>query len=631
VSNSGDESDLDPEQQAQIETVADLFEKEWKETIQIADYLRMVPEELRPTLECTLKEIDDRKRSTAPTIPPVPGSQPLASSGLPPVSATFGKFSLEKVLGEGGFGRVYRAFDTERGEQIALKILLPKWFSNPTERARFIREAEILKNLKRPNIVHVHEAGECQGLLYIASELVDGPNLADWLKLNRPSPLAVVKLLLPVVDAILEVHRAGWFHRDLKPENILIDKAGNPFVTDFGLAATDLAMITGQEAGFAGTVAYMAPEQLLNKGYGIGERTDVFALGVILYEMLTGEHPWIPKWRTEECPRLSLAEYARRVTATPAKAPDTYNPSVSAELSGVVERALKPNPHDRSRNCAVLGKELRTVSEPNDLDRFGRIRHFTRLCWNPIVGFLTPQSDTAAAKTRRTVCCAVIALAGLLVAFVAFALGFTLAAQALGWILVLLLLAAAMEGAMLHLTKPRTDSKTWAWPRIAIVAAFFCSVSVAGVQLRRSLYVIPTPPEFRWCVAMDIDQKGYGGPVPPKLAITISLTDEGAEQFSLADPMLHDLDKDPVQNMRCPSDPKSDSKWEMSCPHPRDHALHENGKYRMTVKLKPRNPAASVDKNAHAPDPNRLVRVELVPPPEKPLVLAVTDEQQCRE
>src|SRR3990172_9743722 len=223
-------------EQGDIEEVADRFEQDWNSGIELEPYLNRVAAELRPCLERILRNIDWQKRTQ------VPGS--------------FGKYDLEAELGKGAFGSVFRAFETDTLRPVALKILLPERSRLDTERDRFVREARLASKLDHPHIVKVYEADEWDGLPYIAFELIQGRNLAKWLSQYRPEPIESVELLLPVIDAIRTAHSAELVHRDLKPANILIDDTGKPYVTDFGMAARDAEMIAGEQAGFAGTLAY---------------------------------------------------------------------------------------------------------------------------------------------------------------------------------------------------------------------------------------------------------------------------------------------------------------------------------------------------------------------------------------
>ena len=275
------------------------------------------------------------------------------------VPSTFNKYTLDTELGRGGFGCVYRALDNELHRTVALKFLLPKWSNDSKVRDLFLSESRVAAGLNHPSIVRVLETGEETNKVYIAYELIDGDNLANWLKQHRPSPVEAVKLLLPVVDAISVAHRADLVHRDLKPANILIDKVGKTYVTDFGMAATDDELISGQKRGFDGTPNYMAPEQLWDQGHRVGERTDVFALGVILYEMLTGRHPWLFDRRGDKDLFSQVHAYRKLVDERPPKSPRTHNPDVSATLASVCLKAISVHPAARHIDCAELGDDLR--------------------------------------------------------------------------------------------------------------------------------------------------------------------------------------------------------------------------------------------------------------------------------
>lgn len=361
-----------------IDPIRDRFDKAWQATLRgessaprIEDYLAecSTNEEAKKKLLPNLIEVDRDYRQRCGESPLDYGFLQRSShvettflennssdQASPPASpsSTFGKYTLETELGRGGFGSVHRAFDRDQQRHVALKCLLPKWSNDSKLRDSFRRESQHIAKLSHSHIVPLVEVGELENTLYIAYDLIDGENLANWLKRNRPAPSQAVKLLLPVVDAVSVAHRTDLVHRDLKPANILIDKLGKTYVTDFGLAATDQEMISGTP-GLQGTIKYMAPEQLWNRGHQVGERTDVFALGVILYEMLTGRHPW----PIEGLRSLEIESYRRLVDDRPPKSPRTHNPEVSESLATVCLKALAVHPRERHMDCVELVGDLR--------------------------------------------------------------------------------------------------------------------------------------------------------------------------------------------------------------------------------------------------------------------------------
>lgn len=203
-----------------------------------------------------------------------------------------GRYAIEEVLGQGGFGVVYRATHLALGQPVALKFLSASWANSAEIRARFQREAFTLARLRHPGIVAVHDFGEVDGCLFLAMELVDGETLASSLPRDRPLPDARVAAVLDQICEVLAVaHAAGVVHRDLKPDNVMLS-GGRVKLLDFGLALTvepGAARLTRTHA-IQGTPTYMSPEQC--RGRDVGPATDVYALGVMLYELLTGRPPF---------------------------------------------------------------------------------------------------------------------------------------------------------------------------------------------------------------------------------------------------------------------------------------------------------------------------------------------------
>ncbi len=197
-----------------------------------------------------------------------------------------GPYRLDSLLGKGGFGEVWKAFDTALNRFVAVKLLS---HAEPEELARFIREAQTAASLVHPNIAAIHHAGEIEKRPFIAMQLIDGPTLA---KLNRRPQRDMARILRDVARAVAFAHSKGIVHRDLKPQNIMIDGEGRVFVLDFGLARrTDVTSSLTASGVLVGTPAYMSPEQA--RGYKVDARSDVWSLGATLYEMLAGRPPFV--------------------------------------------------------------------------------------------------------------------------------------------------------------------------------------------------------------------------------------------------------------------------------------------------------------------------------------------------
>ncbi|HYN07754.1 MAG TPA: serine/threonine-protein kinase, partial [Vicinamibacterales bacterium] len=215
------------------------------------------------------------------------------------IGTTLGQYRILSLLGRGGMGEVYLAEDTRLGREVALKTLPPLAASNAEFRERLEREAKAIAALNHPNIVTIHSVEDCGGVRFITMELVRGKSLAELIPaagwpLNR-----VLDVAVPLADAVASAHQRGITHRDLKPGNVMVCEDGRVKVLDFGLArlgpegAPDAEALTRQitQVGqVLGTVSYMSPEQA--QGHPVDHRSDVFSLGIMLFEMATGRRPF---------------------------------------------------------------------------------------------------------------------------------------------------------------------------------------------------------------------------------------------------------------------------------------------------------------------------------------------------
>ena len=203
-----------------------------------------------------------------------------------------GRFDLISRLGVGGFGTVWKARDTDLDRIVALKIPR-KGQLTEIETAQFFREARSAAQLQHPHIVPVHEVGREGDTIFIVSDLIRGVSLTDWLTGQRPAFRESAELCVEIADALHHAHEHGVIHRDLKPSNILIDQEGASHLMDFGLAKREVGEITVTVEGhILGTPAYMSPEQAGGQAHWTDRRTDIYSLGVILFELMTGEQPF---------------------------------------------------------------------------------------------------------------------------------------------------------------------------------------------------------------------------------------------------------------------------------------------------------------------------------------------------
>jgi serine/threonine protein kinase len=219
-------------------------------------------------------------------------SSAIDEGPLAGVSSFADRYHVVRRRGCGGMGAVYEAIDTVLDERVALKILISTSGASAASIRRFHREVLLARRVTHPNVVRVHDIGEADGLLYMTMALVDGQSLQELLDRDGPLPLpAALRLFAELVGAVAATHAAGIVHRDLKPGNVLIDRDGRALLADFGIARTHGALheITATGA-VVGTLRYMAPEQL-RRGAAVDERADIYALGLLLHETLTGEVP----------------------------------------------------------------------------------------------------------------------------------------------------------------------------------------------------------------------------------------------------------------------------------------------------------------------------------------------------
>lgn len=283
-----------------------------------------------------------------------------------------GRFRLEQELGRGAFGVVYRAHDPQLDRTIALKLPRLGADAGPRKISRFMLEAKSAANLHHPNIVAVHDAGCIGQQYYIASSFVNGCTLREMMQSEgRPSQRSAVKLLIRLVDALAYAHGEGVIHRDIKPENILLSEEGVPYITDFGLARREANdVLQTREGTLLGTPAYMSPEQAEGKTSLVDARSDQWALGVIMYELLVGRRPF-------EGAELQLLYAIRHQDVVSLRQVD---PSISRDLDIICQKCLTKEREGRYSDCAALRDDLEhwlndeaiKVRKPSPLERLGR-------------------------------------------------------------------------------------------------------------------------------------------------------------------------------------------------------------------------------------------------------------------
>jgi TolB-like protein/tRNA A-37 threonylcarbamoyl transferase component Bud32 len=281
---------------------------------------------------------------------------------------TLGHYKILDRIGAGGMGEVYRARDTRLGRTVAIKVLKADVADDPVRRGRFLQEARASAALSHPNIAALYEIGEDQDQLFLVFEYVPGETLKRVIAGRPLNPRRAVDLAVQIADALADAHAEGIVHRDITSDNIIVTPKGNAKILDFGLAtwtasgaerdvaAQGATMMNTAPGTTLGTVAYMSPEQAL--GERVDHRTDIFSLGIVMFEMLTGKLPFTGPTPTA---------LALQIVQAAAPAPSAINRSLPAELDAIVGKAMAKSLEQRYESAVTLAAELRSVGAILDI------------------------------------------------------------------------------------------------------------------------------------------------------------------------------------------------------------------------------------------------------------------------
>ena len=342
----------------------------WQATKQIfGDALRRTQEErsdfladkcgsdgkLRRAIEHLLEEHSKSGEFIEPSETPKT-LEDIRESLVRPPMAELGDFKIERELGRGGMGIVYLATQKSLGRSVVIKVLRPEMGLSDLQVERFKREATAAAKLRHRGVATIQAVGEENGVHYFAMDYIEGRSLDVILAEARDDPSHVdperwAKIAMEIAEALQYAHQQGVIHRDVKPHNVLVDSEGEPYLIDFGLAKIEELSSLSRSGDIAGTPYYMSPEQALAKRVRVDHRTDIFSLGVVLFEMLAGRRPF--DGETQQ-------DILFGITFKDPPSLRELNPKVSRALEAICFKALEKNPQDRYASARDLALDADT-------------------------------------------------------------------------------------------------------------------------------------------------------------------------------------------------------------------------------------------------------------------------------
>ncbi len=332
-------------------------------TARMADEDRLADRESRettlpfthPAAEPSLDDpVNAPLQASAKTPVETSAEQPAGKASVLPQGAEqprqIGRYRVEKLLGRGGFGLVFLAYDSELHRPVAIKVPHKKRLLNRAVADEYVKEARTVADLDHPHIVPVYDVGHTEDYpCYIVSKYIEGADLADKIRHGRFTHADAANLVATVSETLHYAHKRGLVHRDVKPANILIDRDGKPYVVDFGVALRDEDV--GRVDPYAGTIAYMSPEQARGEGHRVDGRSDVYSLGAVLYELLTG--------RRTVSGHTETTEILSEIALQEPKPPRQINDAVPKELERICLKSLAKRASERYTTALDLAQDLR--------------------------------------------------------------------------------------------------------------------------------------------------------------------------------------------------------------------------------------------------------------------------------